>query len=270
MSGGFPPGIELCNGQAAGAAATSSTAYGTAVASSATANALGSWTQLTAATAADTCWMVVNIWNTGSYNNIALDIGVGPAGSEVVVAHQICVGVGYDYVINFPIPCSIPAGTRIAARAQATAASITSYVTLQLFDGAFADTEGMAGVEGVGFTASSTTSTAVAAGSTANTPGAYTQLIASSGRDYAGFFLSFRAAFPTNDYPGYADIAIGASGSEQVIVPSCLFYNNSFQATMPVTTIYWVPIPSGTRIATRITSAATGWSLNVGFNGIYK
>jgi hypothetical protein len=95
--------------------------------------------------------------------------------------------------------------------------------------------------------ASNATGTLITAGATANTKGAWTQLVAATDFDSDGMLLtlSIQSAHP------YAfDIAIGASGSEQIIVNNILlrgingsnYYSSSY---LPIT------IPAGTRISVR-------------------
>lgn len=108
------------------------TSYGTVIAPSSTANTKGSWTQLIAATAADYFGLFgsFNTDHTATTNcNYLVDIGIGASGSEVVISpNHLVVGVSGDSqsapqsMIPFRF-MEIPAGTRIAARSQASLAS---------------------------------------------------------------------------------------------------------------------------------------------------
>ena len=73
-------------------------------------------------------WLI--LWLTNNFNgvdvnqNVRLDIGIGPAGSEVPVVsdflfNHAAVNDGvYPQVVSFP--CTIPSSVRLAVRAQST------------------------------------------------------------------------------------------------------------------------------------------------------
>lgn len=98
---------------------------GTSVDPGAVANTKGAWVELTAATARRTRMMNVHIGNQGNSvradTTTKLDIGVGAAGSEVVVlpdlhAYQSTLDDYMTPPLQGPFPVDIPAGSRIAAR----------------------------------------------------------------------------------------------------------------------------------------------------------
>ncbi len=279
MPGGFPLGLEICNGTSSGASAT-------AVLASASANTLGSWVQLVASTGSDCCFLRVDIGGfNGAGPNGAVDIGVGAGGSEVVVISQLMVAhrdPNGAAQVDYFIPVSIPSGTRIAARCQCHAINDGTFVGVSWFDGAHTQVEGYAGVDSLGFTAASTQGTTIDPGATAGTKGAYAQLTASTTRDYAGLFFAFDAlnvtTGTTNNTDGFEiDVAIGAAASEVIIVPDIHVlkeYMSTVVGFQPkCSEIFWAPIPSGTRVAVRCqcsTNTATERLLGVTAYGIYQ
>jgi len=102
---------------------------GTSIDPGGTAHTKGAYVELTAATSADMRELILALGNAGISRGYAadwlLDIGIGAAGSEQVLLPDLplCTGSGtismgiLPQTIG-PLPCNIPAGTRIAARAQ--------------------------------------------------------------------------------------------------------------------------------------------------------
>lgn len=261
MPGGFPLGLDVCNGT--NIAANTGTSSGVALTSSASANTKGSFTQLIASTTIDACWMYVGIQGPGISTSVAgaVDIAVGGSGSEQVIVSNLCAGnvndLGWSGEWSFPI--QIPAGTRVAARCQTTVGSDGVAVNVILFDGSFTQMEGVAGVDSIGFLTASTHGTSVDPGGTANTKGSYAQLVASTSRDYLGLMLAVDQGPSTStvNFPVWLlDIAIGGSGSEQVIIPNLAIATLNPSATAGVVgateAFFPIAIPAGTRVAARL------------------
>lgn len=91
----------------------------------ATANTKGSWTEFIASTAEDINYLHIGTHNA-SYNGTQVswlaDIGIGAAASEITILENLMFGKQIWDTSVEPItrktPCNIPAGTRIAIRAQ--------------------------------------------------------------------------------------------------------------------------------------------------------
>ncbi len=114
---GFMPSSALSQIITLGAVPASTA--GTSMTSGA-ANTKGAWSEITAAVASSIRFMVANFcgWTNNSGNKL-IDIGIGSAGSEIVVVPNLFGSAdspGNPYVASFPV--NIPAGTRIAARFQ--------------------------------------------------------------------------------------------------------------------------------------------------------
>jgi len=109
---------------------------GTTVNPGATANALGSWTQIVASAPHNFSALMVALGSAGrsnaALNSWLVDIGIGAAGSEQTIIKQLLT-MSFSNTIFYmtptffgPFPCSIPAGTRISARAQSSTSSATT------------------------------------------------------------------------------------------------------------------------------------------------
>jgi hypothetical protein len=272
MAGGFAVGLQFGAVQTSGPVV--STSAGTAITAGATANTVGSYTTLISSTTNDCAWLEIGIYcpHSSLIVVLAVNIAVGPAGSEVVivpdlVATAVGSGTGVVDIKTYYFPCSIPAGSRISANSQSTAGSVGVAVMAQTYDDAFGS-HGAGGVIDVyGFNPSTTLGTSVDPGGTANTKGAFAQLTAATNQDMAGFFLGLHGSPSATGgssliYPSLIDIAIGASGSEKIIRPnypinmtaSGTACNNPLPGSSP---FYPIPIPAGTRIAARAQSFDT-------------
>jgi hypothetical protein len=261
MPGGFPIDLELCNGTDGGSVTAS-----TAVTSCSTA-----WTTLIASTSGDTCWMEVYVDDHVSAGNYSTgNIGVGSAGNEVVIANKLRADGGSTGASRYIFPCSIPAGSRIAA--QCVDGTHVNF-QIRIFDGAFTQMEGAAGIDVVGY--SGGLGTPVTPSPTANTKGSYAQLVASSARDYIGFLASvdYQNGATTNALSWLIDIAIGGAGNEQIIVPNKYMQSISIAgSSVPTPTFgpFFIPIPAGTRIAARCQAGgASAAALGLSLYGIY-
>lgn len=107
-----------------------------------TGTAKGAWTQLVASTTHPCASVLASLWayeatNTASYG--AVDIGVGAGGSEVIVAGDLLLATFNSYSAGanpgiFNLPCSIPAGSRIAARYARSYADLAVYASVYGID----------------------------------------------------------------------------------------------------------------------------------------
>ncbi len=110
-----------------------------------------------------------------------------------------------------------------------------------------------------GTVAGSSTGTTVGAGGTANTKGVYAQILASTPHDSSALIISMDKTTLSTEYA--FDLAIGGSGSEQVILSNMLV--QSLDAP-PYDTIYLpMTIPVSTRLSMR--AQCTTASLDVQF-----
>lgn len=277
MAGGWPIYLDVCNGKDSGTVLT--TSLGTVITASSTANTKGSYTQLVASTAYDACFMMVTISAPSTANAInskaeLIDIATGASGSEIVLVPNL-IFPAYSYTtiygVSYGFPCCIPAGTRIAARSQSGLASNTSGVQVTLFDGSFSQPEGFGIVDSYGPSTSTSLGTPAIASGTADAKGSYAQLTASTSHDLAGVMVALDTQNATlNNTAFLVDIAIGASGSEVVIVPNIMVCCGSGWLSPPVTPFIPVNIPAGTRIAARVQSNVASATAGVSLYGVRR
>lgn len=281
MPGGLPLGLEVCNGKSVGAVIASGN--GTTVSSSVSANTKGSWVQLISSLPADAVYVTVFVsgFDLNNSNFGAVDIGVGASGSEIPIINNLIFMGGRSLASVFTaqvytFPLSVPAGTRISARTQTNNGNDGLFVNCVFHDGSLTQIEGCAGVDAIGFLSASTTGTVIDPGATASTKGAYTQLVASTSRDYLGFFWNINGAGQTaSDYSsGFVDIAIGASGSEQIIMPDCFYcVDGSIGFTSGDGGFIPIQIPAGSRIAARssnFNNVATSRVIGLTLYGVWQ
>jgi hypothetical protein len=267
MSGGFP-GLPygICNGTDIGT--DTSTSHGTPM--TAVRGSYGSYVQLVASTVSDTSWCELS-FHVGTINNAggAIKLAVGASGSETAFISNVVASTygGYSGTrISFPI--CIPAGTRIAAAAQCFngGGETLYYANAQLYDGAFETLEGVAGYDSIGFDATNAIGTTITASGSINTKGSYVQLVASTAKDYCGFYIIPDCNSVSTATHLLIDIAIGGAGSELVIVP------NWWQAPLlDKMRASFIPIriPSGTRIAARSQSATASQQIGLSLQAAY-
>ncbi len=99
-------------------------AYGTSVTPAS--GSKGSWTQIFASTSEEATWIEIVIHNNQTNNasrDTLLDVGIGGAGSEMVIIPDLVCGDADTFTTGAKIyrfPLRIPAGTRIAVRAAST------------------------------------------------------------------------------------------------------------------------------------------------------
>jgi len=125
------------------AVTSDATRKGTTVTASATAHTKGAWVQLLAATDEDTYGITVrarDVHVAATVTSYLLDIGIGPAASEVVLIEDLdCWGAaaGSETAARtYFFPGVIPKGERVAARAQSLIVSDISVVAIWLHQAA--------------------------------------------------------------------------------------------------------------------------------------
>lgn len=180
---------------------------------SSTAHTKGGWAQIVGSTTSDTGLIIVNYSGTSGIAtdaSVLFDIGVGAAGSEVVVASDLAVGgIGFSQTPHFSLPIFIPSGSRIAARAQAAATATAGSVQWLLFRAADAHLTPRS-VDTLGVVSS--TSRGVALGGAS---GSYTEIVASTSQPYQAMQLMASSGGKTGINSNFRlTLAVGAAGSE--------------------------------------------------------
>lgn len=225
------------------------------------------WSQLIAATAEDSHGFLLSVSCPNGFSALHLvDIGIGGAGSEVVIlgnhffdGRRLSGSGGYE---QYFIPLFIPAGSRVAARYQTNLNAEDLNVIVQLMAGDFLLPQAYQKIETIGADTATSRGTDVDPGATANTKGAWSQLIASSAGDWAGFYLVI--GWSDNSAVGVhtrfmIDVGVGAAASEVVLLPDW-FANVEIVGDRQVvkqSPVFFIPIPAGARVAVRAQSNNT-------------
>lgn len=237
--------------------ATAGTTLGTTLTAAGSANTKGSYSQLIASTPFTATGVMVSIFRmSANSGRFLVDIAIGAAASEVIILSDLSVGgAGSNGLFNNHvwIPLAIPAGSRIAARASCSTASRTIQAMVHLTGQGLMPGAPCQKAKHYGADTANTRLTQVDPGTTVNTKGSYVQLVAST--DFHGSWLfldtgSFGGA--TTDLFWLADFAIGAGGSETIIIPNMNF---SCETAVDGAGAWWYAfpcsIPAGSRIACR-------------------
>ena len=269
MAGAWKGGLSFANATSIGAA-TSGTTGGTYLAGSSSTYTKSAWTQLIASTTTDITWVLVSgQCSLVAGVSFALDIGIGASGSEIVIVNNlslqgVLVALSVGDAFSFFFPLSIPAGTRIAARFSATVGSVSITLSMLGFQDTYQSAGSGSAVDTIGFSTVTNLGTQVDPGGSTNTKGAYAT-IGTTVADLAGFMIvvDTQNAIGSSNAIGYTqwliDIAVGATGSEVVILPN--LYQAGYTLTLnyaaifvPVTMYFPIQIPVGSRIAARAQS----------------
>lgn len=228
----------------------------------ASAHSKGAWVELIASTSdyADLLQIICgSTFNSGNYGAALMDVGVGAASSEVVVAANIPVGnhASSQQTPSFPLPLRISKGSRIAVRWQsfragAADAKVTCVLqrwptSLGIFSPTILDTIG----------ATTGTTSGVSMGTTS---GAWVQMSASAPQAYQGFCVDLISSDNTmsNGTGLTVDVGVGGSGSEQGVSSATLFTTSSIETfnahsnTGVLSGFVPIACPKGARIAARV------------------
>lgn len=255
--------------------------YNLTVDANASANTKGNWVELSGSLSFNTDLLQLNI-NSHLVDDLLIDLAIGAAGSEIAILENLlfsgAVGSNtYRSCLGINLPLSIPSGTRLSARCQGADSSQSCGINVLAFQKEFYGNHLCSCIDTIGANAADSGGTPLAdCGGTADTYGAYTELSASIAKTYKGFFIAgaLQNNSSTVSAAYFVDIAVGAAGSEVVIL-------SSFRLRVPVnvaalvtrwTPIIWTPIPAGTRISARYKSSitdATDRLMDLVFYGLY-
>lgn len=239
---------------------------GILVTGAAATNTKGAWVEIIRSTSFDAGLMMFEIrcGTTGLAGDCMYDIGVGPAGSEQVLIPNVYLSrTTTSAVIGaWQFPVSLPAGTRIAARAQSSTASNPSALTLRVMASAFQSEEPRGAIYSFGANTATTAGTPIDAGAVANTKGAWAEVVRATPSPIGAISLSVgnNKDVARVFAPFQVDIGIGAAGAEQVVIPDLVFSAEPGDDLIFPSTTWPMPvaIPAGTRIAARCRSSITG------------
>lgn len=220
-------------------------------------NTKSDWTQISASTAAAANALIVEVIGFSAAGDVLLDIGTGAGGAESVLVENLHFRSdnGLTKAFYFYLPVSIAAGTRVAARYQATATTVDVWFIMHLCNDA--NNILLTGCTPVTYGAATTDSggTGVDPGASTNTKGGYAEISAATSADidWLTVFVGSRnnAAPATTSW--LVDIATGAALSESVVIPNIYFHTHASNDVIDYHAIgpFPVTIPSGTRLSAR-------------------
>jgi hypothetical protein len=251
--GGFANGLALAN-SGANFNGTGTIQWGfNELTKSASANTKSAWFSMGTLTT-DCLALLLRVGylnNSGTDHGVLHDIGIGAAGSQVVVVSNIVQGQPAGTALtNFVLfqhvlPLSFPAGTQLWIRSSVDVASSTPHLggSFTPMGSAFNQMQEFAGVETVGQVGTGTGATLIGG---AGAKGSYVQL-GTSTQDYAAMFLCFDFAAQSGTIRGLIDVAIGASGSQQIIIPNVSAGPGDGFSYMDLEPVP-VQVPAGTKI----------------------
>lgn len=229
----------------------------------ATIHTKGNWAQLIASTARRIdAVTIIGRYNSGGTNDSEglYDIGLGGAGSEIVLLPNLLFGVRQTAIqaghwVSALIPIRIPAATRVAVRYQMGAASGRSS-QFCLIGHTYSLRRIPAFQRAINYGADTATSRGVNvdAGAAANTKGAYTEITAATTTPIKCFFVMVSNALEATRGSGsfLVDIAIGAAASEVVLVSNLFVTGQNTEVVGPAMMgPFFADIPSGVRLAAR-------------------
>jgi hypothetical protein len=225
----------------------------TSVAADTAAHTKGAWVEIIASNAQDTSLVYVTVTGVAAstvLTSTLMDIGVGAAGSEVVVAENINIGSASVPGIAAALPVFIASGARIAARIQSVVTGgKTATIAVQTHVvGSPVLVPSLLDVLGADTAASRGTALTGASGS-------YTQIVASTSKEYAA--IGIVVAGNSSGMAGLANLtltaAVGAAGSEvdagRIVVNTGAqetIYNQSSESL-----VFPVKVPVGSRLSVK-------------------
>lgn len=230
-------------------------AIGTTVTASATANTKGSWASLGTPSFQYEAFDF-QVAQTAAGNKL-VDIGIndGAGNWHVIVSDLAFPGLkNADELCNYRLPVRLKSGKQVGVRCAASTGSQVLNVALTGYSRGDNGGNGYSRMIRLDTPASSR-GIQVDPGATANTKGAWTQLVASTAQHYDALYVVVgqngdvaRTATAT----ALADIGLGAAASERVVIPNIFMRWTSTQDG-PILMLGPAPIqvPAGVRLAAR-------------------
>jgi len=226
----------------------------------ASANIKGEWTELISAIAQRSSGLILQHPYADAYDYL-FDIGIGAAGQETAIINNLTGGgIGNDKFAlgSISIPLELPAGVRISLRGQSTTGNKNGAIGVMPIPGSFGCPYGFQNVTTYGANTAGSGGTSIDPGASANTKGAWTEIVAATTVPCFGFFVGIgnqvNAGRTTGGNWWLMDVGIGAAGNEIAILPNfCLAVSVAGERVRPI----WTPfIPLSLPIGTRITIRA--------------
>lgn len=243
--------------------------YKAQVLAHASTNTKGSWVQLAASTPFDSDLLMLQYQCSGNTASALMDIGIGGAGSEVVLVPNLVIEsqAVYIYCLGYNIPVSIKAGTRVAVRIQATIGSSDFYIKAQ-----FAATNGAIPAQTAtdyGADTGTSRGTIVQCAVTANSYGSWYQIIASC-KEMRFAVVQLQCDANNGDQDFHFRLGVGGAGVEQIVIPDVygLAGDPTIAGIQPTSLVVPLRLAAGTRIAGQARSSAGGLNIDTTVLGL--
>ena len=218
----------------------------------------GAWEEVTASTPFTCSAFILTI--NFALATYLVDVGIGVAGSEVVLVGNIHYSGQTLVPFSMLFPMRIPTGSRIAVRSQGSATGSVTSTTMYLLNEGFTGPVGRNRCITYGADTSDSGGTVVDPGTTLHTKGAWTQITASTTADHKGLAIIHGSRNNTAMAGAtfFYDIAVGASGQEQIIIANWRVTSSVNETISPQNSPFFpVDIPAGSRIAVRCSGNTT-------------
>jgi len=223
-----------------------------------TTNTKGAWVEIVSSCPSGVNEIIVTMQGADGASSThltwLLDVGIGAAGSEVVLIpdihhHSYDTASGNAVYSRSQFPAAIPAGTRIAIRAQCSHAYACS-ADIHLLS---ADLTGarLSRIDAMGVVSSVSAGTQVTC--PASGEGSWVEISSSAARAYHKLGLSVINNQNALDLVSLIDIGIGAAASENAVMTDMQYiFRPAISGTHPKG-VTWIPITvaQGVRIAAR-------------------
>jgi hypothetical protein len=216
----------------------------------------GAWLELFSSTASNTTMLdfIVNGTSTsGQPRHMLCDIGIGGAGSEVVLVPDIEIGMAGG-IRRYNVPIWIPQGTRIAVRYQTTPVSHPINVQMAIYNTGHSQVETGVSAVAYGTNPATSTGTPLTLPGAINTLGAWTQIAASTSATIRSLLIATTGPLGNswaNSTSVLLDVGYGGVGSEQALVSGLSMGWGTTEFTDSVALTVPVNLPAGTRLAAR-------------------
>lgn len=227
------------------------------------ANAKGSWAELTSSSPIDADGFYLNVAMVGTNRDFLFDIGVGAAGSEVVILENVLVSIGsisIGQIVEAYVPLPIKAGTRIAARCQSTTVSAVLGIMAHLAAGDFYSAMRCGRATTYGALTADSGGTSIDPGAVASTKGSWVELAASLTNPFRSALVCVgNQANAVRSAASYSlDLGIGAAASEQVVLADNYMHADATtDLVFPPLIQRFLSAKSGERLAARAKSDIT-------------
>jgi len=245
-----------------------STSYLTTITASGSANVKGAWTTVIAALPFDIAALLLKVEYASGGDHL-FDIGIGGAGSEVVIVPNVfCGATGGFGAGNFfnmgliSIPFPLPKNTRIAIRLQSNPGSLTIRVRMQFVAANFPHFPGLSKAAAIGVTDSGATAGTLITSVAGNAKTAWVEL-SPGGISFTTKHVLWTGFANTGTAADWnLDLGIGPVGGELAVLPN-VFYR---WRTVGYTECWSIPLvlPKGTRVVARLNASVNALPFRVG------